>query len=68
MSNSLYKTDGPVDNTRAKASRNVRQLSVMESSAENPNENEGQMAHGTGAEMVPAMAGIVDKFSPAEVG
>ena len=49
MSNSLYKTDGPVDNTRAKASRNVRQLSVMESSAENPNENEGQMAHGTGA-------------------
>jgi hypothetical protein len=41
---------------------------MMESSTENRNENEGQMAHATGAEMVTAMAGIVDKFSPAEVG
>ena len=68
MSNSLSKMDGPADNTRAKASRNVRQLSVMESSAENRNENEGPMAHATGAKMVAVMAGIVDKFSPAEVG
>ena len=63
MSKSLSKMDGPANNTRAKASRNVRQLSMMESSTENRNENEGQMVHATGAEMV-----VADKFSPAEVG
>ena len=64
----LSITDGPVDSTRAKASRNVRQLSVMEFSAENTNENEGPMTHGTGAETVAAMAGIVDQLQQVAVG
>ena len=43
-----------------------RQLSVMESSTDNMNENEGA-ANGAGAEMVAAMAGIVDKLQQVAV-